>query len=70
MIDHNPVVLTLSNEEAENFSDALSDILCWTRGFFAGLGENISNAPIGVEELRVLNIKLKAAINRTKESKQ
>ena len=70
MIDHNPVVLTISNEQAEDFSAALSDILCWTRGFLAGLGENSSNAPIGVEELRSLNIILKAAISRTKELKQ
>ena len=64
-----PVTIRLSVRDAEKFSHALSDILCWCRGFRAGLGENLSNEPIGDNTLRDLNIKLKDALTEVEGTK-
>lgn len=57
------VTLTLTMDEAEHLSSGVADLLCWCRGYMAGISENTSNAPIGVEETRTLRIKLKQAMN-------
>jgi hypothetical protein len=56
--------LTLSLNEAETLSNGLSDILCWCRGFIAGRGQVTDNDPMGIESVREMNIRLKAAIRR------
>ena len=48
-----------SQEEMENFIDAVSDALCWLDGFKAGGGEY---SPSSVHTLRDLNIRLKDAL--------
>lgn len=60
---HKGVVLELSCNDAKAFQHALSDILCWSRGFIAACPESGERHPIGVDELRLLNIKIKNAIN-------
>ena len=48
-------------EDAVALSHALSDVLCWIRGFNAkGEGEG----PTGVEVLRTVNIHLKRRLSR------
>lgn len=53
-------------EDVENYSFALSSILCWCRGFMAA-SQDSSRDPIGVEPLRSLNIELKAALAATEK---
>lgn len=56
------ITITLDPDEAERLSHGLSDLLCWCRGFSAALGENgLDRRPIGIEETREINIKLKKA---------
>ena len=53
-----------SRDDLERFSHALADVLCWARGFMAGLGEDRQeHAPIGIETLRDLNIKFKRRLD-------
>lgn len=59
------VTITMSKDTAERLQHGLSDLLCWCRGYAAASGENSYNGPIGVEETRDMNIKLKEAINLT-----
>jgi hypothetical protein len=46
----------ITEKEAENYSDALSDVLCWMDGFKAGGGVYF---PDSVETLRNLNLRMK-----------
>lgn len=57
-----PVTLTLTRVEAEALSMGASDLLCWVRGYIAGAGDDAPNGPIGQEEVRLINIKLKTAL--------
>jgi hypothetical protein len=60
-----PLLLSVSREDFELFSDKLSDILCWAQGFKAGAGtENSHLWPLGVEELQSLNIRIKSLLAR------
>jgi len=54
-----PLVYNLSLKEAESFSDALSDVVCWLSGFKSAGGVY---APESMEVLRDLNIKLKSLL--------
>lgn len=59
------VTLALSLAQAEAVQGALSDMLCWVRGWSAAASEEArGNAPIGTETLRELNIAMKRAIER------
>ncbi len=61
-----PVVeLRLLKSEADELSWALSDLLCWHRGYAAAMGDNTENAPMGVGQLRELRIALNKAIRGT-----
>jgi hypothetical protein len=54
---------TISLREAEEFSDSLSDIACWLRGFRAGIGEASSDLmPLNWHVLTEINIRLKSHI--------
>lgn len=69
MIKHGRVpygyaAVILPKDQAERLSSDLSDILCWAAGFKAALGDDLSRAPLGVEGVRDLNIKLKSAIQK------
>lgn len=59
------VTITMSKEAAERIQYGLSDLLCWCRGYAAAAGEHSYNGPLGVEETRDMNIKLKEAIELT-----
>lgn len=61
-----PVVeLELRRPEAEEIQGALSDVLCWIRGWRAAASEDaLANDPLGVETLRDFNRKLKVAIDK------
>jgi len=57
------ITITLRRSEAEAWSYGLSDLLCWCRGFSAALlPDDFQRHPMGVDEARELNIKLKAAL--------
>lgn len=56
------VTLRLPKFEAERLSSALSDVLCWAAGFSAANYDRGVDGPMGIEQLRTLNIKLKAAL--------
>lgn len=59
------ITITMSRETAEYIQNGLSDLLCWCRGYMAAAGDHSDNGPIGVEETRDMNIKLKEAISLT-----
>lgn len=55
--------LNLSADEAEQLSWAISDLLCWISGFEAGrAGTDLPDGPMGVNQLRNFNIKLKNSL--------
>jgi hypothetical protein len=56
------ITLKIPVEDAEAFSFALSDLLCWHRGYAAAKGDDTAHLPSGIERTRDLNIKLKSAI--------
>ena len=67
----NLVPLRLTQDEAEAFSFALSDVLCWCAGF-ASAREGMDftdKGPLGTERLRDLNIKLKSALDEAEGKK-
>lgn len=58
------VTITMTAMEAERFTYALSDILCWCSGFEAGRDKNLgTEGPLGTSAARDLNIKIKYALN-------
>ncbi|MFC5509318.1 hypothetical protein [Bosea massiliensis] len=57
----------LPKQVAEELSLALSDFLCWAAGYNAALTpDEFARRPMGVEDIRSLNIKLKSAIQKVK----
>ncbi|MCL8382098.1 hypothetical protein [Xanthobacter aminoxidans] len=56
------VSLRIPKAEAEQLSSALSDVLCWAAGFAAANYDRGVSGPMGIEQLRDLNRKLKAAL--------
>jgi hypothetical protein len=57
------VTLRMTKKQAEWLRDGAADISCWISGFKAGLGpDRQSDAPLGHEEVRELNIALRKAI--------
>lgn len=52
--------LEFTRKEAQSLSLALSDLLCWHRGFIAARqGTDLdSNEPMGIEAVRTINLKL------------
>ncbi len=61
------ITLKASLEEAQEFADALSDVLCWVRGFTAACPEDLNRHPLGISEVRELSTRLKASIRRERE---
>lgn len=59
------VTLEMTLAQAENYRDSMADVICWSRGFHAGLGpERRSEGPMNVDVISDLNIKLKCAIEK------
>jgi hypothetical protein len=58
------VIISLPMSQAKELSHGMSDLLCWCNGYMAGKGGDFRYDPMGVEEVRSLNIKLKDAIGR------
>lgn len=59
------VTLEMTVEQAERFRDSMADVICWSRGFHAGLGpDRRSEGPMNIDDLSDLNIKLKSAIEK------
>lgn len=58
------VTLTLGRDEAEGISYGLSDLLCWCRGFAAAKGDDTEHVPMGMDQAREINIKIKRALDR------
>jgi hypothetical protein len=61
-----PLTFVLKRGEAEEFSHALSDMLCWARGFMAGRPDDPSSHPLGTEEIRQLNILFKKKLREAR----
>lgn len=57
------ITLTLRKEQAEAISYGLSDLLCWCRGYAAAKGDDTQHLPMGVDDAREINIKIKAALD-------
>lgn len=43
---------------AKALSEAISDLLCWSRGFIAAIPDDVSRHPMGIEEIREFRIRL------------
>ena len=56
------VTIRMSKSQAEYVSSGMSDLLCWANGFMAAQGEDFRYDPMGTNQIRELNIKLKKAI--------
>jgi len=58
----NKIRLTMTVKEAYELSMAISDILCWIRGYKAAMSDSDSNDPIDSDQLlREFNTKLSSA---------
>jgi len=55
-------VLRLPTADLRDWSHALADVLCWASGFAAANYDRGISGPMGVEAIRSLNIKIKAAL--------
>lgn len=67
-LDEPVVALRMTKKQAEWASAGLSDLLCWARGFNAALSpDDHERAPMGVSEIRELNIALKKALEEISE---
>ena len=65
-LDVTPQVSMMFTEaELEDQIAALADVLCWHRGF--GAARKHYQPPPGLEDLRILNIRLKTALKRLHE---
>lgn len=61
------VILSMSKSQAEWVRDGLADVACWISGFKAGIGpDRASEAPMGHDEVRELNIALRKAIEEAR----
>ena len=64
-VDEPIVTIPMSLRQAEAVQGALSDVLCWFRGWMAAASETArDSSPLGVDQLRELNIAVKRAIER------
>lgn len=59
------VTIELTMAEAERFRDGMADVICWSRGFHAGLGpDRRDEGPMSINDLSDLNLKIKSAIEK------
>jgi hypothetical protein len=59
------VTIELTMAEAERFRDGMADVICWSRGFNAGLGpDRRDEGPMSINDLSDLNLKIKSAIEK------
>ncbi|MBP0484646.1 hypothetical protein [Sagittula salina] len=63
--------IDMTREEAEAFSHALSDVLCWMSGFCAARAgtDTADDLPFNRHKVRDLNIKIKSALDKGDQSK-
>lgn len=61
------VTLRMSLSQAETVSSGMSDLLCWANGFMAAKGGDFRYDPMGVHQIRELNIALKSAMARAEK---
>ncbi|MFG1205611.1 hypothetical protein [Xanthobacter flavus] len=54
--------LRLPTADLRDWSYSISDVLCWASGFAAANYDRGVSGPMGIEALRSLNIKIKAAL--------
>jgi hypothetical protein len=68
-IDEPVVTISMGKRAAEWVSAGLSDQLCWCNGFNAALNpsEDHDRRPMGMSQMRELNIALKRAIERAEK---
>lgn len=66
-IDEPIVAVRMSLSQAQSVQGGLADILCWSRGFMAAKGEDFHYDPMGVNEIRELNLALKRSIEEAKK---
>lgn len=66
------ITIRIPLDRAQDLQDGLSDIACWARGYVCALPPDDRSiySPIGIEEVRDLNIILKGAIKDAETGKQ
>lgn len=65
------VTIRIAVDVAQNLQHGLSDIACWARGYVSALppDDRIHYEPMGIREVRDLNIILKGALSDHEEGK-
>jgi hypothetical protein len=63
MTQSDQIVIVLSRTDADRVQEGLSDMLCWCNGFIAARPDDTANHPMGVHEARMINLKIKRALN-------
>ena len=64
------IKLHMTRSDALVVQDAISDVLCWLRGWEAAAPKRAGRyGPLGTEKLRDLNIALKRAIENEDQTK-
>lgn len=59
------VTIEVPLAEAERIRDSMADVICWSRGFVAGLGpDRRHEGPMSIDDLSDFNIKIKSAIEK------
>ena len=56
------IKIEISRDHAQYIQHGLSDIACWMSGYLAATPDS-SYKPLGLEEIRSMNILLKGALN-------
>lgn len=63
MTQSDQIVIVMSREDAERVQNGLSDMLCWCSGFIAAQPDDTVHHPMGISEARMINLKIKRALN-------
>lgn len=65
------VAIRIPVAHAADLQNSLSDFLCWARGYRAALQpDDYDRLPMGVEEIREINIALKKALGGAEQAKE
>ena len=61
------VTLRMTLRQAEKTAHDMADLLCWCRGYMAAMGDDTTNSPMGVEQIRELRLALLSAIEKAEK---
>ena len=63
------IILAVSKEELQEYSDSLADILCWAKGFMAACPEDTNRHPLNVDVALRFHDKIKQELKASKTDK-